>query len=109
MPSLHGVGFDNLINNRVLTKLPGMTLRELKTRHSQNLQSETVLIMQGGGSLERGAVIEDITRIERVEDLHFIFEDIDFSVATIKNLIKQGEEDAERALERKEKRKGKEK
>jgi NTE family protein len=39
---------------------------------------------------ERGAVIEDITRIERAEDLHFIFEDIDFSVATIKKLIKQG-------------------
>ena len=57
---------------------------------------------------ERGAVIEDITRIERAEDLHFIFEDIDFSVATIKNLIKQGEEDAEGALVKKEKMKHKE-
>jgi NTE family protein len=54
---------------------------------------------------ERGAVIEDITRIERAEELHFIFEDIDFSIATIKKLIKQGEEDSEKALENKEKRK----
>jgi NTE family protein len=57
---------------------------------------------------ERGAVIEDITRIERAEELHFIFEDIDFSIATIKKLIKQGEDDAEKALEQKEKRKQKE-
>lgn len=54
---------------------------------------------------QRGAIIEDITRIERTEDLHFIFEDIDFSVATIKKLIKQGEEDSERALEDKENKK----
>jgi NTE family protein len=28
-----------------------MTVRELKVRHTQKLQKETVLIMQGGGSL----------------------------------------------------------
>ena len=31
-------------------------------------------------------------RIERPEKAHFLFEDADFSVATIKKLIKQGEE-----------------
>jgi NTE family protein len=36
--------------------------------------------------------------IERPEKAHFLFEDADFSVATIKKLIKQGEEDTERAL-----------
>jgi NTE family protein len=50
---------------------------------------------------ERGAIIDDITRIERSEDLHFLFEDADFSIATIKRLIKQGEEDAEKALAKK--------
>lgn len=56
---------------------------------------------------ERGAIIDEITRIERDEDLHFLFEDADFSIATIKKLIKQGEEDTEKTLARKEKEKQK--
>jgi len=43
----------------------------------------------------RGAIIKEIIRIERKEDSHFLFEDADFSIASIKHLIKQGEEDAE--------------
>jgi NTE family protein len=31
-------------------------------------------------------------------DHHFIFEDADFSIATIKRLIQEGEKDAEEAL-----------
>jgi NTE family protein len=46
----------------------------------------------------RGAIIKKIVRIERPEKTHFLFEDADFSVATIKKLIRQGEEDTERAL-----------
>jgi len=46
----------------------------------------------------RGAIIEEITKIERSEDVHYILEDCDFSLATIKKLIKQGEQDAEAAL-----------
>jgi len=46
----------------------------------------------------RGAIIKKITRIERTEDVHFLFEDADFSISTIKKLIKQGEKDAENAL-----------
>lgn len=51
---------------------------------------------------QRGSVIQEITRIERKEDLHFIFEDADFSLATIKKLIGRGEEDAENELAKKE-------
>ena len=47
---------------------------------------------------ERGAIIEKITRIERTEDVHFLFEDADFSINTIKKLIEQGEIDAESAV-----------
>lgn len=47
---------------------------------------------------ERGAIIKKITRIERTEDMLFLFEDADFSISTIKKLIKQGENDAENAL-----------
>jgi NTE family protein len=47
---------------------------------------------------ERGAIIENITRIERTEETHFLFEDADFSIVTIKRLIREGELDAERAI-----------
>jgi NTE family protein len=47
---------------------------------------------------QRGAIIKKIVRIERPEKTHFLFEDADFSVATIKKLIKQGEDDTEKAL-----------
>jgi NTE family protein len=47
---------------------------------------------------ERGAIIEQITRIERNEDIHFLFEDADFSINTIKKLIGQGERDTEHIL-----------
>jgi NTE family protein len=46
----------------------------------------------------RGAIIRNIVRIERSEDTHFLFEDADFSLNTIKHLIEQGEQDAENAL-----------
>ena len=46
----------------------------------------------------RGAIINEIVRIERPEKTHFLFEDADFSIATIKKLIRQGEEDTEKAL-----------
>jgi NTE family protein len=45
-----------------------------------------------------GAIIEEITKIEQSEDVHHILEDCDFSLATMKKLIKQGEQDAENAL-----------
>lgn len=54
---------------------------------------------------DRGAIIEEITKIERIEDINYIFEDADFSIATIQKLIKQGEDDAEKALQEKSKKK----
>lgn len=52
---------------------------------------------------ERGAVIKEITRIERREKSFFLFEDADFSLATIKKLIKQGEQDADAVLAKRHK------
>jgi NTE family protein len=49
----------------------------------------------------RGAIIDEITKIERSEDVHFILEDADFSIDTIRNLIRQGEKDAEITLAKK--------
>ncbi len=48
--------------------------------------------------VERGAIIRRIVRIERIENTHFLFEDADFSLASIMRLIKEGEKDAEKAL-----------
>lgn len=53
----------------------------------------------------RGAIIDEITRVERSEDAPFLFEDADFSLDTIKKLIKQGEDDTEKVLAKKEKQK----
>ena len=48
----------------------------------------------------RGAVIDEIISIKRKERSggHYLLEDADFSVASIKELIRQGEEDAEDAI-----------
>ena len=48
---------------------------------------------------QRGAIINEIVRVERKEDSHYLFEDADFSIETIKKLIKSGEEDARKVLE----------
>ena len=47
---------------------------------------------------ERGTVIKEIVRIQRHEHSHFLFEDADFSLATIRELIDRGEKDAKAAL-----------
>ncbi|HEU5221756.1 MAG TPA: patatin-like phospholipase family protein [Candidatus Nitrosotalea sp.] len=58
-----------------------------------NIQKEYHEIAQ-----ERGTIIDQIVRIQRKEDSHFLFEDADFSITTIKNLMEQGERDTILAL-----------
>lgn len=48
---------------------------------------------------QRGAIIKDIVRVDRKEDSHYLFEDADFAIDTIKKLIRSGEQDAKIALE----------
>lgn len=54
---------------------------------------------------ERGAIIDELIYIQRKEKSghHFLFEDADFSVDTIKQLIKEGEQDAEETLKQTQK------
>lgn len=66
--------------------------KDSKTKFS-NIQKEYHEVAQ-----ERGAIIDKIVRIQRKEDSHFLFEDADFSITTIKNLMEQGERDAILAL-----------
>lgn len=49
-------------------------------------------------AVDRGAIINKIVRFERTEETHFLFEDADFSIASIKRLINEGEKDAMKVL-----------
>jgi len=49
-------------------------------------------------TVERGGIIRDIVRVERKEDAPYLFEDSDFSLATIKKLIRTGEDDGNKAI-----------
>ncbi|HXU95866.1 MAG TPA: patatin-like phospholipase family protein [Candidatus Nitrosotalea sp.] len=50
-------------------------------------------------TVERGGIIRDVVRIERKEDVPYLFEDSDFSLATIKKLIRAGEDDGNKAID----------
>jgi NTE family protein len=50
-------------------------------------------------TVERGGIIRDLVRIERKEDTPYLFEDSDFSSVTIKKLIQNGEDDANKAID----------
>ncbi|HZD36318.1 MAG TPA: patatin-like phospholipase family protein [Nitrososphaeraceae archaeon] len=49
----------------------------------------------------QGLIVEDMIQVERTERIHYLFEDADFSFLTIKELIRQGEADAEKVLREK--------
>jgi NTE family protein len=48
---------------------------------------------------QRGTIIKEIVKVERKEESHYLFEDADFSINTIKKLIRNGEQDARKALD----------
>lgn len=73
------------LSQHKLDKNSKVKLREIETEYAKLTH-------------ERGAIISNIIRIERTEDVHFLFEDADFSISTIKHLIRQGEMDAENVL-----------
>ncbi len=47
---------------------------------------------------ERGTIIKEIIKIKRREHSHFLFEDADFSIDTIRESIDKGENDTKIAL-----------
>lgn len=106
---------DKTGRNMKLSKLISNYLLLLKEMHGmldklqldQKTKKEFEKLEQDYSKLAilRGAIITDITKIERSESLHFLYEDADFSIATIKRLIKQGEDDTEKTLEEKERQK----
>jgi NTE family protein len=111
---------DKTDNNVRLSKIISRHLSLLKEMHDLLMTTINVKLKEKGDDMQpnaklnerfdkmeheynklaskRGAIIKKIVRIERPEKTHFLFEDADFSVATIKKLIRQGEDDTERAL-----------
>lgn len=73
--------------------LENVTLDDKNKKRFQQLEPEYSKLAS-----ERGAIIKEIVRIQRQEDSHFLFEDADFSIDTIKDLIKNGERDAMKTL-----------
>ena len=68
---------------------------KLKSKLSKIEEEYTNLVTN-----KQGLIIDNIVHIQRKErpGRHFIFEDADFSIETIRELILQGEEDAEEAM-----------
>ena len=67
------------------------TLNEKQKQRFEKIESEYHKL-----ACDRGAIIQKITKIERQEESHYLFEDADFSLVTIKQLIEQGSIDAEK-------------
>lgn len=80
--------------NKMHDILQNTNLDEKARNQLNELESEYSKI-----TYKRGAIIQDIIRIERQEDSHFLLEDVDFSEYNIKQLIKKGESDARRVLQ----------
>jgi NTE family protein len=75
----------NILENSELSQENKIKLKEIQPEY-EKLASQ------------RGAIIRDIIRIERQEESHFLLEDADFSLSTIRHLIEEGQSDAESAL-----------
>jgi hypothetical protein len=75
--------------------IPRTKLEENAKSEFEELEKEFKALIE-----ERGRIIDQTIHIQHKEnpDHHFLFEDADFSSATIKQQIKEGENDAEAAL-----------
>lgn len=95
----HNVRMSKLIN-RYLTLIREMHEIINASKIDENLKAKLDRIEKEYHKLacERGTVIKEIVRIKRHEHSHFLFEDADFSLVTIKELIERGERDAKAAL-----------
>jgi NTE family protein len=95
----HNIHMSKIVS-RYLTVMRQMHDLLNNVQMDENMKSTLLQIEKEYHKLatDRGAIIEEITKVERKEDVRYIFEDADFSLATIKKLIKQGEDDAENAL-----------
>jgi NTE family protein len=102
---MHNDKTDHNIHMSKLIKRYLMVMREMhdmlnNVKLDEKMAGRLLIVEQEYHKLAtaRGAIIEHVVKIERKEDTHYIFEDADFSITTIKKLIRQGEQAAEKAL-----------
>ena len=69
------------------------SLDEKSRKNFEELQPEYKKLARA-----HGGIIKQIARVDRREKTHFLFEDVDFSLQTVKNLIRAGERDATKVL-----------
>ena len=88
------------IINRYLTLIRDLHEVINTAKIDENVKAKLAKIEQEYHKLacERGTIIKEIVRIKRYEHSHFLFEDADFSIVTIKELIERGERDTKNAL-----------
>lgn len=108
---------DNNIKNSIINAEHLVLLKkmhDLLMKYDLELKSSSLKVSENSNKLKtelinlednyhkiiekRGSIIKKITRIDRPEEHPFLFEDADFSELTIKKLIRQGENDAKRAI-----------
>ena len=97
--TMHNVRMSKVIN-RYLVLIREMHEILSKTTLDEQSKMKLAKLEQEYRKLagERGAIIDQIVKIQRREDTHFLFEDADFSITTIKQLIENGETDAAKKL-----------
>jgi NTE family protein len=95
----HNVRMSKIIN-RYLTLIRDMYEIINTAKIDENAKTKLAKIEQEYHKLacERGTIIKEIIRIKRHEHSHFLFEDADFSISTIKELIERGERDTKNTL-----------
>lgn len=82
-----------LIIKKMYEIIQSSSLDENNRKNFEELQPEYQKLARA-----HGGIIKQIVRVDRNENTHFLFEDVDFSLQTIKNLISAGEKDAMQAL-----------
>jgi NTE family protein len=93
------VGLSKVISRYILmiNKMHGL-LKSLPLDENGKKKFSELDLEYNNLALQQGAIIKEIIKVERKEDTHYLFEDADFSIATVKKLIRDGERDAEKIL-----------
>jgi NTE family protein len=100
----HTLRVSNMLRRylRVLGDMHEITMNYLDSGKADDAMKQKIIEVEKAYCkliLEKGGIIRDLVRVERKEDAPYLFEDADFSLATIKKLIRNGEDDAKKAID----------
>jgi NTE family protein len=100
----HTLRVSNMLRRylRVLGDMHEITMNYLDSGKADDKMKQKIIEVEKAYhklTVEKGGIIRDLVRVERKEDAPYLFEDADFSLATIKKLIRNGEDDAKKAID----------